>query len=63
MHNRWRSLREVPAECVVETRPRAKLQRPVFEPRPRRYAESRPAAVDESLAKNDERPAGERASR
>jgi DNA helicase II / ATP-dependent DNA helicase PcrA len=43
-------LREVPAECVVETRPRARLQRPVFEPRPRRYAESRPAAVDDSMA-------------
>jgi len=43
-------LRELPAECVVETRPRAKLQRPVFEPRPRRYAESRPAAVDDSMA-------------
>jgi DNA helicase II / ATP-dependent DNA helicase PcrA len=43
-------LREIPAACVVETRPRAKMQRPVFEPRPRRFAESRAAAEEEGIA-------------
>jgi DNA helicase II / ATP-dependent DNA helicase PcrA len=43
-------LREVPAECVVETRPRAAMVRPVFVPRPRRFAESTAVAGDDGLA-------------
>jgi DNA helicase-2/ATP-dependent DNA helicase PcrA len=42
-------LREIPAECVVETRPRAHLLRPTYAPRPRRYAEAR-APVDDGMA-------------
>jgi DNA helicase-2/ATP-dependent DNA helicase PcrA len=42
-------LREIPPECVVETRPRAHLLRPAYAPRPRRYAESR-APVDDGMA-------------
>jgi DNA helicase-2/ATP-dependent DNA helicase PcrA len=41
-------LREIPADCIVETRPRAHLLRPAYAPRPRRYAESR-AVVDDAV--------------
>src|SRR5690349_11388504 len=44
-------LREIPAECVVETRPRARLLRPTYEPRPRRFsAPPRPVAGDDGVA-------------
>jgi DNA helicase II / ATP-dependent DNA helicase PcrA len=44
-------LREIPAELVVETRPRAKLLRPTaYAPRPQRFAAARPLVEDDSVA-------------
>ncbi len=43
-------LREIPAECVVETRPRARLLRPTYEPRRRRFSAPRPVADDDGIA-------------
>jgi DNA helicase-2/ATP-dependent DNA helicase PcrA len=45
-------LREIPADCVVETRPRARVLRPAaWTPRPQRFAEARPrVAGDDGVA-------------
>ncbi|MGQ0587369.1 MAG: 3'-5' exonuclease, partial [Gammaproteobacteria bacterium] len=43
-------LREIPAELVVETRPRARLLRPTWAPRPRRYSAPRSVAGDDDGA-------------
>ncbi|MGH8482455.1 MAG: UvrD-helicase domain-containing protein [Nevskiaceae bacterium] len=43
-------LREIPAECIVETRPRAAILRPAWTPQPRRYSAPRPIVNDDSVA-------------
>ena len=43
-------LREIPPECVVETRPRAHLLRPAYAPRPRRFSAPRPVTDDDGVA-------------
>jgi DNA helicase-2/ATP-dependent DNA helicase PcrA len=44
-------LREIPAELVVETRPRARLLRPTaYAPRPQRFAAPRPVVDDDNVA-------------
>jgi len=43
-------LREIPAACIVETRPRAAILRPSYAPRPRRFSSPRPVADDDSVA-------------
>jgi DNA helicase-2/ATP-dependent DNA helicase PcrA len=44
-------LREIPPECVVETRPRARLLRPApYAPRPQRFAQAPRRADDDGVA-------------